>query len=90
MKHYTAVKLVHDGKADMYMKGLIDTKNFLKSVLDKEVGLPSITQPVILPSALIFASSSASTVQGIFGLTTSTENKPIRKTRRNHICQSKV
>ncbi|WMC93717.1 phosphate butyryltransferase [Kineothrix sp. MB12-C1] len=35
----TAVKLVHDGEADMYMKGLIDTKNFLKSVLDKEVGL---------------------------------------------------
>ena len=35
----TAVKLVHDGVADMYMKGLIDTKDFLKSVLDKEVGL---------------------------------------------------
>ena len=35
----TAVKLAHDGKADMYMKGVIDTKNFLKSVLDKEVGL---------------------------------------------------
>ena len=35
----TAVKLVHDGKADMYMKGLVDTKTFLKSVLDKEVGL---------------------------------------------------
>ena len=34
-----AVKLVHDGKADMYMKGLIDTKHFLKSVLDKEAGL---------------------------------------------------
>lgn len=34
-----AVKLVHDGKADMYMKGVIDTKNFLKSVLNKEVGL---------------------------------------------------
>lgn len=34
-----AVKLVHDGEADMYMKGLIDTKSFLKSVLDKEVGL---------------------------------------------------
>ena len=32
----TAVKLVHDGKADMYMKGLIDTKGFLKSVLDKD------------------------------------------------------
>lgn len=34
-----AVKLAHDGVADMYMKGVIDTKNFLKSVLDKEVGL---------------------------------------------------
>lgn len=34
-----AVQLVHDGKADMYMKGLLDTKTFLKSVLDKEVGL---------------------------------------------------
>ncbi len=34
-----AVSLAHEGKADMYMKGLIDTKNFLKSVLDKEVGL---------------------------------------------------
>ena len=34
-----AVKLAHEGKADMYMKGVIDTKNFLKSVLDKEVGL---------------------------------------------------
>ena len=34
-----AVKLAHDGVADMYMKGMIDSKNFLKSVLDKEVGL---------------------------------------------------
>lgn len=34
-----AVELVHNGMADMYMKGLIDTKSFLKSVLDKEVGL---------------------------------------------------
>ena len=34
-----AVELVHNNKADMYMKGLIDTKHFLKSVLDKEVGL---------------------------------------------------
>ena len=34
-----AVSLVHDGKADMYMKGLMDTRSFLKSVLDKEVGL---------------------------------------------------
>jgi phosphate butyryltransferase len=36
-----AVALVHSGEADMYMKGLIDTKGFLKSVLDKEVGLRS-------------------------------------------------
>lgn len=35
----TAVKLVHDGKADMYMKGLLDSKTFLKSILNKEVGL---------------------------------------------------
>ncbi len=34
-----AVSLVHDGKADMYMKGFLDTKTFLKSVLNKEVGL---------------------------------------------------
>ena len=34
-----AVKLAHDGEADMYMKGLLDTKTFLKSILDKEVGL---------------------------------------------------
>lgn len=35
----TAVKLAHDGVADMYMKGLTDTKTFLKSILNKEVGL---------------------------------------------------
>lgn len=34
-----AVSLVHDKKADMYMKGIIDTKSFLKSILNKEVGL---------------------------------------------------
>ena len=34
-----AVKLVHDGICDMYMKGLLQTKDFLKSVLDKENGL---------------------------------------------------
>ena len=34
-----AVELVHTGKAYIYMEGLIDTKSFLKSVLDKEVGL---------------------------------------------------
>ena len=36
-----AVKLVHDGKADMYMKGMLQTKDFLRSILDKEVGLRS-------------------------------------------------
>lgn len=36
-----AVSLIHDNKADIYMKGVIDSKNFLKSVLDKEVGLRS-------------------------------------------------
>lgn len=35
----TAVALAHNGEADMYMKGLIDTKSFLKSILNKEVGL---------------------------------------------------
>lgn len=35
----TAVKLVHDQKADMYMKGALESKTFLRSVLDKEVGL---------------------------------------------------
>ncbi len=38
---HEAVKYVHDGNADMYMKGLIETKDFLRSVLDKEVGLRS-------------------------------------------------
>ncbi len=32
-----AVKLVHDGECKMYMKGLLPTKDFLKSILDKEV-----------------------------------------------------
>ena len=36
---HQAVKLVHDGEAEMYMKGLLQTKDFLKSILDKEVGL---------------------------------------------------
>lgn len=34
-----AVQLVHDRKADMVMKGLVDTATFLRSVLNKEVGL---------------------------------------------------
>ncbi|MBE6047257.1 MAG: phosphate butyryltransferase [Clostridium sp.] len=34
-----AVQLVSAGKADMVMKGLLDTATFLRSVLNKEVGL---------------------------------------------------
>lgn len=34
-----AVELVSSGKADMMMKGLIDTASFLRAVLNKEVGL---------------------------------------------------
>ncbi|OFI06842.1 phosphate acetyltransferase [Clostridium acetireducens DSM 10703] len=34
-----AVELVSTGKADMVMKGLIDTASFLRAVLNKEVGL---------------------------------------------------
>lgn len=35
----TAVSLVSSGKADIVMKGLIDTSIILKAVLDKEIGL---------------------------------------------------
>lgn len=34
-----AVELVHNGKADILLKGLLETKTFLKSVLNKEVEL---------------------------------------------------
>lgn len=34
-----AVELTSTGKADMVMKGLLDTANFLRSVLNKEIGL---------------------------------------------------
>jgi phosphate butyryltransferase len=34
-----AVELVSTGKADMVMKGLVDTANFLRAVLNKEKGL---------------------------------------------------
>ena len=34
-----AVELVHNGKADILLKGLLETKTFLKSVWNKEVGL---------------------------------------------------
>lgn len=35
----SAVELVSSGKADMVMKGLVDTATFLRSVLNKEIGL---------------------------------------------------
>lgn len=35
----TAVKLVRDGRADVVMKGIVDTSVILKAVLDKEIGL---------------------------------------------------
>lgn len=35
----TAVKIVHDGKADLFMKGSIQTKDALLAVLDKNIGL---------------------------------------------------
>ena len=34
-----AVKLVHDGEADMYVKGSLETRDVLKAVLDPEIGL---------------------------------------------------
>ena len=34
-----AVRYVHEGKADMYMKGTINTKDILRAVLDKDIGL---------------------------------------------------
>lgn len=35
----TAVELVHNGEADVLMKGLINSSNFLKAVLNAEAGL---------------------------------------------------
>lgn len=38
---YAAVQLVHDNKAQIFMKGYIHSDDFLRCVLDKEVGLRS-------------------------------------------------
>lgn len=35
----TAVRMVHEGHADVLMKGLINTDNFLRAILNKETGL---------------------------------------------------
>lgn len=48
----TAVSLVSSGKADIVMKGLIDTSIILKAVLDKEIGL---RRGNILSHAAVFA-----------------------------------
>ena len=42
---HEAVKYVHDGKADMYMKGSLESKQFLKSVLNRDVGLRTGGRP---------------------------------------------
>ena len=34
-----AVKLVHDGEANMYVKGSLETRDVLRAVFDKEIGL---------------------------------------------------
>ena len=45
-----AVKLVHDGEADVLMKGIVDTSIILKAVLDKDIGLKE--SPVLSHVAL--------------------------------------
>lgn len=35
----TAVKLVHDKEANMFMKGSVQSKDYLQALLDKEIGL---------------------------------------------------
>lgn len=49
----TAVSLVSSGKADILMKGLVDTAIILKAVLDKEIGLRTGN---ILSHAAVFES----------------------------------
>ena len=36
-----SVKIVHDGKADMLVKGSVETRDLLKAILDEEIGLKS-------------------------------------------------
>lgn len=49
-----SVKLVHDNKAQVVMKGLVDTSIFLKAVLNKEFGLRTTN---LLSHAAVFESS---------------------------------
>jgi len=37
----TSVKMVHDGQADMLVKGSVETRDLLKAILDNEIGLKS-------------------------------------------------
>ncbi len=53
---YKAVQLVRDGKADVLMKGLINTDNLLRAVLDKEHG--------ILPKGNVLTHITAASIQG--------------------------
>ena len=43
-----AVELVHNGQAQVFVKGLVNTRDFLHAVLDKEVGLRSGRQLNVL------------------------------------------
>ena len=36
---HEAVRIVHDGEADMYMKGLLSTDKYMRAILNKECGL---------------------------------------------------
>jgi len=37
----TAISVIHDGRADVLMKGLVTTANFMRAILDKKTGLLS-------------------------------------------------
>ena len=49
-----AVKLVHDGDADIYMKGALDSKTFLRSVLNTII-IAAASVLLIMPLALLLA-----------------------------------
>jgi phosphate butyryltransferase len=51
-----ATKLVHDGKADILMKGYIHTDDFLRAILDKEIGL---RMPGVMMSHVFIAENQA-------------------------------
>ncbi|MFA6318427.1 MAG: phosphate acyltransferase [Elusimicrobiota bacterium] len=50
-----AVSCIKDGKADFLVKGLVETKNFLKSILKKEAGM--VPEGSILSHLVLFETS---------------------------------